>query len=153
VQRPRVPLLIAGGGERVTLRQVAQYADLSNFGPHHTIGSAFTLEDVRRKVAALASHCLERGRPLESVLRTHSTMPLILADTPAALERKLAGMNRPARYLPGSSTIAGTPEDVIPYYRALVEAGLRYFIAWIVGDDRETVRLFAERVLPALRGS
>src|ERR1019366_3545420 len=44
VQHPRVPLLIGGGGERVTLRQVAQYADMSNFGPHIWTGSAFSLD-------------------------------------------------------------------------------------------------------------
>jgi alkanesulfonate monooxygenase SsuD/methylene tetrahydromethanopterin reductase-like flavin-dependent oxidoreductase (luciferase family) len=32
VQQPRVALLIAGGGEKVTLLQVAQWADASNFG-------------------------------------------------------------------------------------------------------------------------
>ncbi len=32
VQQPRVPLLVAGGGERVSLRLVAQFADASNMG-------------------------------------------------------------------------------------------------------------------------
>jgi alkanesulfonate monooxygenase SsuD/methylene tetrahydromethanopterin reductase-like flavin-dependent oxidoreductase (luciferase family) len=46
VQQPHVPILIAGGGERVTLRQVAQYADVSNFASLAQAGSAFHLEDV-----------------------------------------------------------------------------------------------------------
>src|SRR5215217_792940 len=33
LQRPEPPLILAGGGERVTLRQVARLADVSNFGP------------------------------------------------------------------------------------------------------------------------
>jgi alkanesulfonate monooxygenase SsuD/methylene tetrahydromethanopterin reductase-like flavin-dependent oxidoreductase (luciferase family) len=57
LQQPHVPIMIAGGGERVTLRQVAQYADVSNFGAHMWAGSAFGLEDVRRKFEALRTHC------------------------------------------------------------------------------------------------
>jgi alkanesulfonate monooxygenase SsuD/methylene tetrahydromethanopterin reductase-like flavin-dependent oxidoreductase (luciferase family) len=70
-QEPRVPILVAGGGEKVTLRQVAQYADASNFGAGDTIGSAWTLDDVRRKYVALRGHCEAVGRPYDSVLRTY----------------------------------------------------------------------------------
>src|SRR5215212_3502982 len=41
-QHPHVPVLIAGGGTVGTLRQVAEYADASNFGAHAAVGSAFT---------------------------------------------------------------------------------------------------------------
>ena len=63
VQQPHVPLLIAGGGERVTLRQVAQYADASNFGPHVYTGGASRVEDVIRKCHALRAHCEALNRP------------------------------------------------------------------------------------------
>jgi len=71
LQQPHVPILIAGGGERVTLRQVAQYADASNFGAGNIIGNAWSPEDVRRKYGVLREHCQAFGRPYESILRTH----------------------------------------------------------------------------------
>jgi alkanesulfonate monooxygenase SsuD/methylene tetrahydromethanopterin reductase-like flavin-dependent oxidoreductase (luciferase family) len=61
-QRPRVPILIAGGGEQVTLRLVERHADAPNFGPLRATGSAVTFDDVRRKLTALRQHCEQRGR-------------------------------------------------------------------------------------------
>jgi alkanesulfonate monooxygenase SsuD/methylene tetrahydromethanopterin reductase-like flavin-dependent oxidoreductase (luciferase family) len=66
IQQPHLPLLIAGGGERVTLRQVAQYADMSNFGEHVYTGGAQSVADVRRKLDVLDRHCDALGRPPES---------------------------------------------------------------------------------------
>jgi alkanesulfonate monooxygenase SsuD/methylene tetrahydromethanopterin reductase-like flavin-dependent oxidoreductase (luciferase family) len=153
VQQPRVPILIAGGGEKVTLRQVAEFADASNFSPHARAGSAYGAADVRRKLAALADHCEELGRPFAAILRTQLAVPVVLAETASVLEAKLAAIPETARRGYASSTVACLPADAVAYYQGLAEAGLNYFIAGVYGNDTETGRLLAERVIPALGGS
>jgi F420-dependent oxidoreductase-like protein len=60
ISRPRVPILVGGGGERKTLRLVARYADACNlFGRD--------VEAFRRKVAVLHEHCDAIGRPREEI--------------------------------------------------------------------------------------
>jgi len=48
VQKPHIPILIGGGGEKVTLKLVAQYGDACN-----VLGD---LETLRRKLAVLKTH-------------------------------------------------------------------------------------------------
>jgi alkanesulfonate monooxygenase SsuD/methylene tetrahydromethanopterin reductase-like flavin-dependent oxidoreductase (luciferase family) len=150
VQKPHVPILIAGGGERVTLRQVAQYADVSNFGAHASIGSAFQSEDVVRKFEALDSHCEAMGRPYESVLRSYFSYPLVLAETHHALRAKLDGIPEDARAFFQPSLIAGTPSEVIVHCQSLIDAGVQYFIMAPWEQDLETLQLLAAQVVPAL---
>ena len=68
VQRPHPPILIGGTGERRTLRLVAQYADACNL---------FDIPDggrtIRHKLAVLAEHCAEVGRPYDAIEKTLST--------------------------------------------------------------------------------
>jgi F420-dependent oxidoreductase-like protein len=68
VQRPHPPILIGGTGERRTLRLVAQYADACNL---------FDIPDggqtVRHKLAVLARHCDDVGRPFDEIEKTLST--------------------------------------------------------------------------------
>lgn len=149
VQQPRIPLLIAGGGERVTLRQVAQYADASNFGPAAEIGSAFTLDDVVRKNAVIATYCQTFGRPSSAILRTHSMIPLLLGKTQAEAAAKLDLMPPPMRSMLESAALIATVETAIEYYRALARSGMQYFIIVLVPGDLETLQLFKEQVLPA----
>ena len=148
LQQPHVPILIAGGGEKITLRQVARYADASNFSPHVHAGSAFSADDVRRKLAVLRDRCRSLDRPYDAVLKTHVTVPVVLAETAQALVKKHEAIPEHIRNDYASSTLVGLPEDAVAYYRELSEAGLSYFIAGIYGDDRETVRLLAEHVVP-----
>lgn len=62
LSRPRVPIMIGGGGERKTLRLVAQYADASNvFGNPETL---------RHKYAVLREHCERVGRPYGEIERS-----------------------------------------------------------------------------------
>jgi F420-dependent oxidoreductase-like protein len=69
VQKPHIPLLIGGGGERVTLKLVAQFGDASNL-----ISDPATLE---RKFAVLREHCSAVGRDYESIHRTALTLTII----------------------------------------------------------------------------
>jgi len=43
VQKPHLPLLIAGGGEKLTLRRVARSADMCNFGEYATTAGAASI--------------------------------------------------------------------------------------------------------------
>jgi len=63
IQSPRPPILIGGGGERKTLRLVAQYADACNlFGT--------TPEQIRHKLEVLRAHCDAVGRDYEAIRKT-----------------------------------------------------------------------------------
>ena len=62
IQRPGPPVLVGGTGERKTLRLVAQYADACNL---------FDIPDggrtVTHKLAVLAQHCADLGRPYDQI--------------------------------------------------------------------------------------
>jgi alkanesulfonate monooxygenase SsuD/methylene tetrahydromethanopterin reductase-like flavin-dependent oxidoreductase (luciferase family) len=149
VQEPYVPFLLAGGGEKTTLRQVARFADAANMGAHPSIGQAVSDIDIARKFAVLKSWCEEYGRPYESVLRTHFTMPLILAPTRAAVASKLAGMPQETLTWAADALFAGTPEEAVVFYQNLAALGFQYFIGNTLGGDEETVELFGTEVVPA----
>jgi F420-dependent oxidoreductase-like protein len=62
VSRPYPPIMVAGGGEKKTLRLVAQYADACNiFG---------TPEVIKAKLAILKRHCDSVGRDYASIETT-----------------------------------------------------------------------------------
>lgn len=62
ISRPRIPIMIGGGGERKTLRLVAQYADACN-----VFGDAAR---IAHKYAVLREHCERLGRPYDEVERS-----------------------------------------------------------------------------------
>src|SRR6185437_10285782 len=64
ISRPHPPILIGGGGEKKTLRLVAQYADACNLFSHGGV------EAVRAKLAILRSHCDAMGRSYDAIERT-----------------------------------------------------------------------------------
>lgn len=148
VQQPRIPILIAGGGERVTLRQVAQYADMANFGPHEWTGGAYDVEAVVRKLAVLRRHCDEVGRPYEAILRSYYAPLVVLAADRARLQEKAATVTANPRehFLP----LVATPDEAVRHFQALADAGMQYFLANTRAADIETLELLAEHVLPAV---
>ena len=148
MQQPHVPLLIAGGGERVTLRQVAQYGDVCNLAAHALGGGAFTPDDVRRKHEILRRHCEAAGRPYDAILRTYLDIPVVIGKSRAAVQAKLDTIPPPVRTHFQTSTLAGTPDEAIAHFRALIAAGVQYFVVAVWGNDTETLRLLGKRVLP-----
>jgi F420-dependent oxidoreductase-like protein len=69
LSRPRPPILVAGGGEKKTLRLVAQYADACNL-----YGS---VETIRAKLDILKQHCQTLGRDYRTIeITTLGTLDL-----------------------------------------------------------------------------
>jgi F420-dependent oxidoreductase-like protein len=61
LRKPHPPIMIGGGGERKTLRLVAQYADACNL---------FVTPELPHKLDVLRVHCAEVGRPYEAIEKT-----------------------------------------------------------------------------------
>jgi F420-dependent oxidoreductase-like protein len=61
LSRPRPPILIGGGGEKKTLRLVAQYADACNL---------FPVPDLQHKLDVLKRHCDDVGRDYDEIQKT-----------------------------------------------------------------------------------
>jgi alkanesulfonate monooxygenase SsuD/methylene tetrahydromethanopterin reductase-like flavin-dependent oxidoreductase (luciferase family) len=147
----RMPILLAGGGEKVTLRQVAQYADASNFGSHAWIGSAFTPTDFRRKYDILAGYLEQFGRRRDDVVRSHFAMPLVIRPDRASLDATLRAMPQDTLEWCGPALFAGTSEEAIAFYRDLAAIGCQYFVANILTGDWETIELLGTAVMPTLQ--
>jgi alkanesulfonate monooxygenase SsuD/methylene tetrahydromethanopterin reductase-like flavin-dependent oxidoreductase (luciferase family) len=152
VQQPRVPVLIGGGGERTTLRLVAQYADVSNFGPHQWTGGAYDLAAVRRKYQVLRGYCEQAGRPFDDILRSYHTPLLVLAESEAELAAKRAAARIPDAAL-RSVPLFATVGQAIEHYQGLIDAGVQYFLATVGGQDQQTTELLARQVVPALKAA
>jgi F420-dependent oxidoreductase-like protein len=88
LSRPHPPILLGGGGERRTLKLVAQYADACNvFGTDP--------EQLRHKYEVLRRHCESVGRDYDDIEKTFLTQVSIRPDgarhslTPDALVERL----------------------------------------------------------------
>ncbi|GHO98305.1 LLM class F420-dependent oxidoreductase [Reticulibacter mediterranei] len=134
VQKPHIPLLIGGSGEKVTLKLVAQYADACNVA-----GDPAT---VAHKFALLKEHCEIVGRDYESIRRTLSTM-VVIADTD---EQAIALM--PAMFQSQTQidmALVGTLETVRARLKAYEAAGVQELI--IIFPDalqQDSIRRFAQ---------
>jgi alkanesulfonate monooxygenase SsuD/methylene tetrahydromethanopterin reductase-like flavin-dependent oxidoreductase (luciferase family) len=154
VQQPRPPILIAGGGEKVTLRQVAQFADACNFGASANTGAIRGAGGVAQRLEVLKRHCEEVGRPYEAILRTHFTSWLFIAETERDLQAKKQ------KYFPNGLTeeqehtrIFGTPDRIVAYCAELVDAGVQYFVMQTQdASDTESIELLGREVAPRVRG-
>jgi F420-dependent oxidoreductase-like protein len=151
------PLWIAGGGERKTLRIVAEHAAYANFD-----GSP---EAFAHKSEVLAGHCRDIGRDPAEIVRTANYSVTIGRDE-SEVEQRLAATEE--RYRPflapehlaaaiealRKNTLAGTPEQLVERLRNLAGLGLGYAICYFpdAAYDRSGIDLFVKAVVPELAG-
>jgi alkanesulfonate monooxygenase SsuD/methylene tetrahydromethanopterin reductase-like flavin-dependent oxidoreductase (luciferase family) len=136
---PIPPLLIGGGGEQLTLRVVAKYADLWNI-------PGGTLENYRRKLEILRGHCDAVGRNYDDIVKTWSAEAVTVARTEAEARRIAAA----SPY--NNNPITGTPEQVAEQLQKFVDLGVSYLIVRLLDfPDQTGIELFIDEVMPKLR--
>lgn len=81
--RPHPPILIGGGGEKKTLRFVAQYADACNLFPG---------PEIPRKLDILREHCQAVGRNYDDIEKT-AMFRFDIGDNGEKVEEVIAGLH------------------------------------------------------------
>jgi F420-dependent oxidoreductase-like protein len=144
----RIPVMIGGGGERKTLRLVAQYADESNL--------IANLADVPRKLDALAAHCERLGRDRSEITvslqrmfcvaptheRAEAEMARYLGEQGLDLATATDATGRPIESL----ITFGDPDEVGEKLVAVLEMGIDGFTCKLPanGHDPDRIALFGE---------
>ena len=151
-----IPLWIAGGGEKRTLRIVARFANYTNFDG--------TLGGFARKSEILRGHCETEGRDFDSITRS-ANYNVLIAASEAELERKQQWLFEHLAARVGTDVAAhqmsayrgmpahGTPQQIIDKLGALGEQGMSYAICYFpdLAYTRDSLELFTTEVIPALR--
>jgi F420-dependent oxidoreductase-like protein len=118
---PRI--MLGGGGEKRTLRLVAQYADACNI-----FGSA---DEIRRKLDVLDQHCRDVGRDPSEITRTRLGS-VIFASTQEEASRRFEAMlaNVPSqmREMARATTVVGDPSSIGDQVQPYFDAGLNGMI-------------------------
>ena len=155
LQAGGIPLWIAGGGERKTLRIAAEHAQYTNFD-----GSP---EGFAHKSAVLAQHCRDRGRDFAEITRS-ANYNVVIGATQADVDDKLAWIGAHYRAIVpqradgivrdlAAGPLVGTPEQIVERLRELAGLGLAYAITYFADAayDLSSIELFEREVAPALR--
>ena len=145
LQKPHPPLWIAGGGEKKTLRVVAEHADYSNFGADPEVFA--------HKSSILEEHCDAIGRDFTEIGRT-AISHVVLGESDADVDAKVKRIAQDSgvdEERVRSSFQCGTADPIIDRLGKLTELGCVhvqvYFPDSVWGDG---LTRFAADVIPAL---
>jgi alkanesulfonate monooxygenase SsuD/methylene tetrahydromethanopterin reductase-like flavin-dependent oxidoreductase (luciferase family) len=116
VQKPHIPILIGGGGEKVTLKLVAQYGDACNINGD--------LETIKHKLAVLKEHCKTVGRDYATIHCTTGTVCSIADSDEEALALLPAHVKGQLR----DTSLVGSPETIRQRIAALEALGIHELI-------------------------
>ncbi|MGO0575108.1 LLM class F420-dependent oxidoreductase [Ornithinimicrobium panacihumi] len=151
-----IPMWIAGGGERKTLRIAAEYADCTNFDG--------TAEGFAHKSQILRQHCADVGSDFDAIVRS-ANYNVIIGRDEAEVEDRLAAIKD--RFLQAgvapqkaeeqvvnlrTQPAVGTPEQIVEMLSGLQQLGMTYAITYFAeaAYDTSGIELFEDEVIPAL---
>jgi alkanesulfonate monooxygenase SsuD/methylene tetrahydromethanopterin reductase-like flavin-dependent oxidoreductase (luciferase family) len=152
-----IPLWIAGGGEKVTLRIAAKYARYTNFTAEP--------DGFAHKSNVLAKHCRDVGTDFEAIVRS-ANITAVVGSSEADVEGRLARIRSQVSPLTGEAAAdamlksmstpqagAGTPGQLIDALQRLRDLGCEYVICYFpeAAYDRSGIELFEREVIPALQ--
>ena len=135
----RLPIWIGGGGEKVTLRIAAQYAD-GWYVPF------IAPSEWEHKAGVLDEHCASVGRDPSEIVKS---VNVGMAFTEEELKRQFGPMSNYVK--PG--VLSGSVQEMVDKVGAYVAAGAQWVIlAMRAPFDRDGLERFASEVVPAVRG-
>lgn len=152
-----IPLWIAGGGEKKTLRIAAKYAAYTNFSGDP--------EGFAHKSEILRAHCADVGTDFDAIVRSSNFNVAIGRTEAEVADRIAAQIARLAPFLGAEqaeaqvnqmfqgSAAAGTPEQIVENLTRVRDLGLGYAILNFpeAAYDTSGIELFEREVIPALR--
>jgi F420-dependent oxidoreductase-like protein len=143
VQQPHMPLWLGGGGEKITLKLVAQWAQGCNVGGGNP-------DVIRQKLGVLRQHCETLGRDYDSIVHSTGFSVFLLDDgaDPETATAKARGKTSFEEYSKG--TFVGTKAQVINRVTQIADAGADYLIMTFprVAYDHSMLERFAAEVMP-----
>jgi len=152
-----LPMWIAGGGEKVTLRIAAKYAQYTNFTSEP--------EGFAHKSQVLADHCREVGTDYDAIVRS-TNFNAVIGESEADVKdrvnrlraRQVAKADESAvdnmlGMVTAPESASGTPEQVVEKLKRIRELGCEYAILYFpeAAYDRSGIEMFEREVIPALR--
>ncbi len=137
---PSPPIMIGGGGEKLTLRVVAQHADWWNL-----VG--VTPETYAHKISVLEQHCAEIDRNPAHIRKTWMGVVSIAATRQKA-EATMANYPLWA----GDTPLVGTPPEIVAQLQRFVSLGVDLFILGFADEPNTNgINTFITEVMPAFQ--
>ncbi len=137
----RLPILIGGGGEQVTLKITARYADW-----WHGFGTA---DVIKHKLAILKQHCLDVGRDFNEIAPTAGGGVLVRNDLNTVDKRMREVASRNKVEAPNRPAVLGKPEDIAQKLFEFHKLGVKGFLFGMSPPyDRETIERTMSDVKP-----
>ncbi len=143
VQKPHLPLWLGGGGEKVTLKLVAQFAQGCNVG-------GGIPDDIRHKLGVLREHCNALGRDYNEITRSTGMNVFILDGGEDAEKATAKARGKTSLEDFKKGVLVGTVAQISERVEQIAEAGADYIIMSFprVAYDHTLLQRFAAEVMP-----